>query len=90
MITITVTVNGKSSAIDLDASEVSEAIQRDGSIHRYLSSGSRYYIGEEIEKALLRTTEASPSVVDLAACVREGRHIKTQRHSSADCAVQEV
>lgn len=58
--TITVAFGDNAVTITLSGAELSETIQSDGSIHRYLSNGSRDFIGTEIEKALISLFEGQP------------------------------
>lgn len=51
--TITVSYNGEDRVIELDGSELSCVEQRDRTLHYYLSNGSRDWIGERVESALI-------------------------------------
>lgn len=55
--TVTVSINGESFSFELDRSELSETLQRDGSMHRYFNNGSKHFIGEKLERGMVKLFE---------------------------------
>mgnify|MGYP000908928175 CR=1 FL=1 len=63
---ITVSYAGQAVAFNLEGTELSEVDQVDGSVHRYFTTASETYVGQQVANAVKHLAHGDPLVADLS------------------------